>query len=629
MVRSDSSCAGVMFTLDTESGFKDVILISASYGLGETVVQGVVDPDEYYVFKTMLKQGKKAIIRKHLGTKTVKMIYGHRDEELVKTVNVSKEDRGRYVLTEDEIIELANCACIIEDHYSNKSCRYMPMDIEWAKDGDGEKVGSGELFIVQARPETVHAHRDTSAYETYLLKEQGKILCSGRAIGQKVGQGIANCISSVEEINKFKKGGVLVTTMTNPDWEPIMKIASAIVTDKGGRTCHAAIISRELGVPCITGTGVGTEVIHTEQSITVSCCEGLTGNVYNGLLKYEVKKISISEIPRTRTKIMLNVGIPEKAFAYSNLPCAGVGLARIEFILNSYIGIHPLALLNYDLLKFYSKEDHKVAEQVARIDELTSAEPDKPKFFIDSLARGIGRIASAFYPKPVIVRLSDFKSSEYASLVGGYLYEPLENNPMIGWRGASRYYDEKFKPAFELECKAILKARKDIGLTNIKVMVPFCRTPDEGKKVIATMKNFGLVQGKDELEVYMMVEIPSNIIMADEFAKIFDGFSIGSNDLTQLALGLDRDSELVSHIYSERSEPVKRMIKQVIEKAKQAGIKVGICGQAPSDFPDFAAFLVECGIDSISLNPDTVIKTTLVIAEVEKKLGISIDCSGE
>lgn len=620
MVRSDSACAGVMFTLDTESGFKDVVLVSSAYGLGENVVQGTIDPDEYYVFKPTLKAGKEAIIRKHLGSKSQKMIYAYREETATRNVSVPKRHRDRYVLKDGEILQLARWACIIEDHYSAKAGRYVPMDIEWAKDGDGKEVGSGELFVVQARPETVHAHRDRDVYETYVLKEHGDVLVSGRAIGQKIGQGKAKYITSAEQIDKFKKGEVLITKMTDPDWEPIMKMAAAIVTDRGGRTCHAAIVSRELGIPCITGTEHGTDRIRTGQDVTVACCEGLTGHVYGGLLQYEIKKIHVSEIPQIRTKIMLNVGLPEKAFAYAHLPCAGVGLARLEFIINSYIGIHPLALLDYDAHKERAQHDHEFAHLVGKIDKITSAEPDKPKFFVDSLARGIGRIAAAFYPKDVIVRLSDFKTNEYSNLLGGHLYEPEESNPMIGWRGASRYYSEAFRPAFELECKALLKARRDIGLTNIKIMIPFCRTPEEGKKVIDLMGEFGLKQGKDGLEIYMMVEIPSNVMLADEFAQLFDGFSIGSNDLTQLTLGLDRDSELVSHIYSERNEAVKRMIRHVIDVGHQHGVKVGICGQAPSDFPDFAAFLVECGIDSISLNPDTVIKTTLEISKTEARL---------
>lgn len=621
MVRSDSACAGVMFTLDTESGFRDVVLVSASYGLGENVVQGTVDPDEYYVFKPTLKMGNNAIIRKHLGTKKQKMIYAHRDEAATRNVSVPQQESGRYALSEEEILRLARWACTIEEHYSKKSGRYTAMDIEWAKDGDGGEVGTGDLFIVQARPETVHSRRDTEVYETYVLKERGKVLVSGKAIGQKVGAGRANYVTSAEQIGRFKKGEVLVTKMTDPDWEPIMKIAAAIVTDRGGRTCHAAIVSRELGVPCITGTDRGTEKIETGKDVTVACCEGLTGHVYDGLIKYEVEKMHVSEIPQTRTKIMLNVGIPEKAFSYAHIPCSGVGLARLEFIINSYIGIHPLALLDYPNLKARARNEPETERVVKKIDRITSAVLDKPQFFVDSLARGVGRIAAAFYPKDVIVRLSDFKTNEYSNLIGGRFYEPEESNPMIGWRGASRYYSKTFRPAFQLECRALLKARKEIGLSNIKVMIPFCRTPEEGKRVVDLMSEYGLEQGKDGLEIYMMVEIPSNVVLADEFAQLFDGFSIGSNDLTQLTLGLDRDSELVSHIYSERNEAVKRMIRHVIEVGKQSGVKVGICGQAPSDFPDFATFLVECGIDSISLNPDTAIKTTLEIYETEKRLG--------
>jgi pyruvate,water dikinase len=620
MVRSDSACAGVMFTLDTESGFSDVVLVSASYGLGENVVQGTIDPDEYYVFKPTLKRGNNAIIRKHLGSKTQKMIYAHREEAAIRNVAVPKAERGRYVLGEEEILQLARWACTIEDHYSAKAGRYSPMDIEWAKDGDGVEVGTGYLFVVQARPETVHSRRDTDVYQTYVLKDRTKVLVSGRAIGQKVGVGRANHVTSVERIGRFKQGEVLVTKMTDPDWEPIMKSAAAIVTDRGGRTCHAAIVSRELGVPCITGTDCGTERIKTGMDVTVACCEGLTGNVYAGRLEYDIKSMQVSQVPQTRTKVMLNVGLPEKAFSYAHMPCAGVGLARLEFIINSYIGIHPLALLDYRSLKARAKNEPEIGRIVRKIDRITSGVTDKPRFFVDALARGVGRIAAAFYPKDVIVRLSDFKTNEYANLVGGHLYEPAESNPMIGWRGASRYYSGKFRPAFELECKALLKARRVIGLNNIKIMIPFCRTLEEGRKVIELMREFGLVQGEDGLEIYMMVEIPSNVMLADEFAELFDGFSIGSNDLTQLTLGLDRDSELVSHIYSERNEAVKRMIRHVIEVGRERNVKVGICGQAPSDFPDFACFLVDCGIDSISLNPDTVIKTTMEISETERRL---------
>ncbi|HUU81644.1 MAG TPA: phosphoenolpyruvate synthase, partial [Acidobacteriota bacterium] len=606
------------------TGFKDVVFITAAYGLGENVVQGVVNPDEYYVFKPTLKMGKRAIISRKVGDREIKMVYSTGDEETVKNVPITPAERRRYVLEEDEILKLAEWACIIEEHYSKEAGYFKPMDIEWAKDGDGVNVGTGELYIVQARPETIHSQSDTNTYQNFQLLEKGDILATGTAVGTKVGQGVANLIPSTREMSQFNQGEVLVANMTDPDWEPIMKIAAAIVTNKGGRTCHAAIVSRELGIPCVIGAGNADEVITTGQEITVSCCEGETGYVYKGLLKYQVEEINLKELTKTRTKIMMNVGMPEKAFGQRMIPNDGVGLARQEFIINSHIGIHPLALIGYDELKQKAENDHKIAEIVDRIDEITSVYEDKTQFFVDKLAEGISRIAAAFFPNDVIVRLSDFKTNEYENLVGGYLYEPKENNPMIGWRGASRYYDEKFMPAFELECRAIHRARIEVGLTNIKVMVPFCRTPEEGKKVIDLMKSLGLVQGEDGLEVYVMSEIPSNVICADQFADIFDGFSIGSNDLTQLALGLDRDSALVSHIYDERHDAVKRLVAQAIEVAKKKGRKIGICGQAPSDFPDFAEFLVECGIDSISLIPDTVIKTKLAIARKEKELGIII-----
>lgn len=622
MVRSDSAYSGVMFSIDTETGFKDAVLITAAYGLGENVVQGIVNPDEYYVFKPTLKQGKRAIISRKVGDRDIKMVYSMDDESTVKNVPTTLAERHRYVLDDDEILKLAEWACIIEDHYSQEAGYFKPMDIEWAKDGDGVNVGTGELFIVQARPETIHSQKDSNVYETYRLLDTGPVLCSGTAVGTKIGHGVARVINSTLEMDQFREGEVLVTTMTDPDWEPIMKIAAAIVTNKGGRTCHAAIVSRELGIPCIIGTGNADEVIKTGQEVTVSCCEGETGHVYEGILKYEVEKLNLEELPKTKTKIMMNVGIPEQAFSQGMIPNDGVGLAREEFIINSHIGIHPLALLDYDKLKEKAKTDQKVAGVVYKIDDITSVYEDKKQFFINKLAEGISRIAAGFYPNDVIVRLSDFKTNEYENLLGGYLYEPTESNPMIGWRGASRYYDEKFMPAFELECLALLKARNEVGLTNIKVMVPFCRTPEEGKKVIELMKRFGLVQGENGLEIYVMCEIPSNVVCADEFAKIFDGFSIGSNDLTQLTLGLDRDSSLVAHLYNERNTAVKRLIKQVIDVAKKKGRKIGICGQAPSDFPDFAEFLVECGIDSMSLIPDTVIKTRLLVAKKEKELGI-------
>ena len=606
MIRSDLASSGVIFSIDTESGFKKVVFITGSWGLGENVVQGKVNPDEYYVFKPTLKKGFNSIVGKKLGSKEIKMVYTS-GAERVKNIKTTEEERNSFVLKDEETLKLAEWAVIIEDHYGK------PMDIEWAKDGSNDK-----LYIVQARPETVHSQQDVNVIKTYRLVEDGKVLVEGQAVGQMIGQGTVNIIKSAKEIEKFKKGEVLVTDMTDPDWEPIMKIAAAIVTNKGGRTCHAAIVSRELGIPCLIGTEKGTESVHNGQKVTVSCAEGERGKIYEGLLKFKIDELKLEELPKTKTKIMMNVGIPEKAFIQGQIPCDGVGLAREEFIINSYIGIHPLALINYEELKKSDKSEIK--EIVAEIDEKTKAYSDKVQFFIDNLAQGIGKIAAGFYPNDVIVRLSDFKTNEYANLIGGKLYEPEESNPMIGWRGASRYYDEEFKPAFGLECIAIKKVREEMGLTNVKVMVPFCRTPEEGKKVVEIMKEYGLVQRENDLELYVMCEIPSNVIAAEEFAEIFDGFSIGSNDLTQLTLGLDRDSELVSHIYDERNIAVKRLVKQVIDVAKRRGRKIGICGQAPSDYPEFAEFLVECGIDSMSLNPDTVIKTKLLVAEKEKKL---------
>lgn len=623
MIRSDSASAGVIFSIDTESGFEDAVFITASWGLGENVVQGAVNPDEYYVFKPTLKDAKCPIIGKRVGSKKIKMIYNASGggKEPVKNIDTTPEERGSYVLNDDEIIQLAKWTCIIEDHYEKA------MDIEWAKDGDGVNVGTGELFILQARPETVHSQSTKNVLETYVLKETGNVIITGQAVGTKIGQGRAHIIEDTAHIHEFKKGEILVTDMTDPDWEPIMKIAGAIVTNRGGRTCHAAIISREMGIPCVIGTVNGTEAIKNGAEITVSCAEGETANIYEGLLKFEIDKLDLDTVPATKTMIMMNVGIPEKAFTECQIPNEGVGLAREEFIINSHIGIHPLALYYFDDLKAKAEAgDAEIAEIVKKIEAKTTAYPnDKKQFFIDKLAEGVGRIGAGFYPKDVIVRLSDFKSNEYANLIGGTLYEPVESNPMIGWRGASRYYDEKYKPAFELECKALLKARNDMGLNNIKLMVPFCRTPEEGRRVIEVMKEFGLVQGENDLEVYVMCEIPSNVISADAFCDVFDGFSIGSNDLTQLTLGLDRDSDLVAHIFDERNEAVKTMVRMVIDVAKRRGKKIGICGQAPSDFPEFATFLVECGIDSMSLIPDTVIKTRLAVAEKEKELGIKAD----
>ncbi|MFN3567571.1 MAG: phosphoenolpyruvate synthase, partial [Caldimicrobium sp.] len=614
MVRSDKASSGVMFTLDTESGFRDVVYITGAWGLGEYVVQGKVNPDEFYVFKPTLKMGYKPILSKKLGSKHVKLVYGNSRARPLKEVTTTKEERESFVLSDEEILKLAEWAIVIEEHYGR------PMDIEWAKDGDGNEVGTGELFIVQARPETVHAIKDVKFYEIYRLKGEGKVLTTGKAVGSKIGQGRARVILDVGGIGAFQPGEVLVTTMTDPDWEPIMKKASAIVTDKGGRTCHAAIVSRELGIPCIVGTENATKVVKDGSEITIDCTQGEEGRVLEGLIPFEVERIDLENLPKTKTKIMMNVGIPEQAFAQAQIPNDGVGLARLEFIINSHIGIHPLALVHFEELKSKAASDRKLKKVVQEIEKRTFGYRNKAEFFVDKLAQGVATIAAAFYPNDVIVRLSDFKSNEYANLVGGYLFEPEEHNPMIGWRGASRYYDSKFEPAFALECKALVKVRNEMGLFNVKVMIPFCRTPEEGIKVMQVMEKYGLKRGENGLEIYVMCEIPSNVILAEEFAEIFDGFSIGSNDLTQLTLGLDRDSELVSHLYDERNPAVKKMIKEVIEIAKRKGRKIGICGQAPSDFPDFAEFLVECGIDSISLTPDTVVKTRLIVAEKEKSL---------
>ena len=522
----------------------------------------------------------------------------------VKNIPVDKNLRRNFCITDKEVLKLAEWACIIEDHYSKEAGYFKPMDMEWAKDG-----ATGDLYIVQARPETVQSQRDFSVLETYKLKEAGKVLAHGAPVGSKIGSGKANVILNASQINKFKKGEVLVTDMTDPDWVPIMKIASAIVTNRGGRTCHAAIISRELGIPCVVGTNNASKVIKSGKKVTVAC-EGETGNVYDGELKFSVKRTSLKKLKKPKhTKIMMNLGSPELAFESSFIPNDGVGLARLEFIINSYIRIHPLALLNYNKLT-----DHKVIRQ---IDELTFGYDNKTEFFVDKLAQGVATIAAAFHPKDVIVRLSDFKSNEYANLIGGTEYEPEEDNPMIGWRGASRYYDPKYRDAFALECKAMKKVREEMGLTNLKIMVPFCRTIEEGKKVLDVMKKNGLARGKNGLEVYVMCEIPANVILGEEFCKIFDGFSIGSNDLTQLTLGVDRDSELVSHVYDERNEAVKTLIRNIIKIGKKKKRKVGICGQAPSDYPEFVRFILKEGIDSMSLNPDTVIKTTIDLAKMK------------
>ncbi|MFB3886885.1 MAG: phosphoenolpyruvate synthase [Thermodesulfobacteriota bacterium] len=609
MVRSDKACSGVMFTMDTESGFPDVVYITGSYGLGENIVQGVINPDEFYVFKPCLHKNYKPIVQKTLGSKEIKMIYAVEGESSTKNVPVAAHDRSSFILKDEEIILLAQWGAKIEEHYSKRAGSYMPMDIEWGKDGITQ-----QLFILQARPETVKSQREINVLETYALKEKGRVLVEGKSVGEKIGAGPVNVIASAREIGRFKKGEILVTQMTDPDWEPVMKVASGIVTDRGGRTCHAAIISRELGIPCVVGTGNGSEILKDYRSATVCCAEGETGLVYEGLLDFEVKRFDMAHLERPHTKIMMNVGNPDNAFHLSFIPNDGVGLARLEFIINNFIRIHPMALVHFDTLD----DEHAKRE----IEQLTAGYEDKKLFFIDRLAQGVAKIAAAFYPKDVIVRMSDFKTNEYANLIGGFRFEPVEDNPMIGFRGACRYYDKGYQEGFGLECLAMKKVRDEMGLTNVKLMVPFCRTVEEGRLVIAEMRNYGLVQGQNGLEIYVMCEVPSNVIMADEFSEIFDGFSIGSNDLTQLVLGLDRDSEKVSHVFDERDPAVKRMVQLVIEKVKKNGKKIGICGQAPSDYPEFAEFLVRCGIDSISLNPDTVIKTTDKILQTEKELGI-------
>ena len=607
MIRSDVACSGVMFTLDTESGFRDAVVINGAWGLGEAVVQGMATPDEWIVYKPTLKLGFRPVVARKLGVKEVKMVFGDNGNGGTQVRDVVESQRKRFCLADFEVLQLADWACKIEDHYSKRAGKSQPMDIEWAKDGI-----TGELFILQARPETVHTQNTTNYIENYNLTGiHGAPLTSGVAVGEKIGQGTAHIMLDASKLRNFKEGEILVTSMTDPAWEPIMKRASAIVTERGGRTCHSAIISRELGIPCIVGTGDATEKIRTGSEVTVSCAEGDVGNVYYGKIDYKVEKHKITDKERPTTQILMNVGDPDHAFAVSRLPNDGVGLARLEFIINNHIGIHPMALVNYPNLR--NRADIElIAERIH--------EEDPKDFFVRSLAEGVGRIAAAFYPKPVIVRMSDFKSNEYAMLIGGKEFEPIEENPMIGFRGASRYYDDRYKAGFRLECLAMQCAREDMGLTNIKPMIPFCRTVEEGRKVIAIMAEHGLKQGENDLEIYAMCELPANVVFADEFLEVFDGYSIGSNDLTQLALGLDRDSEMVAHLFDERNGAVEKMVAMAIDAAKRAGKKIGICGQAPSDYPEFAEFLVERGINSISLNPDTVIRTTHHILEFEKSL---------
>lgn len=593
MVAVRSEAAGVMFTLDTESGFRDVVVINSIYGLGENIVQGRVSPDEFTVFKPTM-----ALLKKKLGRKRLKMI--PTADSKTDNIEVSEEDQHRFSITDEQVRTLAQWGIEIEKHYGK------PMDIEWALDED-----YGTLFIVQARPETVQSQKDPNRIEHYKRLEDGEVVIKGTSVGNKIASGHAKIIEDLKDIDTFNDGDILVTTMTDPDWVPIMKKSAAIITNRGGRTCHAAIVSRELGIPCVVGTGDATEHIKSGDALTVSCAEGDEGVVYRGLLKYDVETTDVTNLKRPKTKIMMNIGSPEHAFVYAQIPNDGVGLAREEFIIDAHIKIHPMALLRFNELT-----DEEVRGQ---IHELTVGYADKAAYFVDKLAEGIGMIGAAFYPNDVIVRFSDFKSNEYANLIGGKLFEPNENNPMIGWRGASRYYSENFKEAFALECAAMKRVRDDMGITNVKAMVPFCRDLTEADKVLALMAENGLKRGENGFQVYMMVEIPSNVILAEQFAERFDGFSIGSNDLTQLTLGVDRDSHIVAHIYDENNEAVKELIRATIEIGKEKGIKVGICGQAPSDSPEFAAFLVEEGIDSMSLAPDTIVQTTIQTNDIEAK----------
>ena len=597
MVRSETGSSGVMFTLDTESGFQDVVFITASYGLGETVVQGAVNPDEFYVHKPTFEAGRPAVLRRNLGSKAIKMVYAGDGEmgRSVETVKVDAEDRNRFCLSDEDVTELTRQALTIEKHYGR------PMDIEWAKDGD-----TGKLFIVQARPETVRSRKGLHTMERYLLKEKGTVLVEGRSIGHRIGAGPARIVTSINEMDRVQEGDVLVTDMTDPDWEPVMKRSAAIITDRGGRTCHAAIIARELGIPAVVGCGNASELVQEGQELTVSCAEGDTGLVYDGRLDFELRENSVESMPTLPFRIMMNVGNPDRAFDFQAMPNEGVGLARLEFIINRMIGVHPKALLNFESLPGDIKQT--VEKRIAGYDSPVD-------FYVDKLVEGISTLAAAFYPKPVIVRLSDFKSNEYANLIGGTLYEPDEENPMLGFRGASRYISDSFRDCFELECRALTRVRDEMGLNNVEVMVPFVRTPGEGRQVVELLAENGLERGREDLRVIMMCELPANALQADEFLEHFDGFSIGSNDLTQLTLGLDRDSGIVAHLFDERNEAVKSLLGSAIAACRRANKYVGICGQGPSDHPDLAKWLMEQGIDSVSLNPDSVLDTWFFLAE--------------
>jgi pyruvate,water dikinase len=605
MVRSDLGGAGVMFSIDTESGFRDAVLINAAWGLGESVVQGTVNPDEFLVHKPTLREGFRPILQRRLGSKELKLVYDEGGTRQTRSVPVPPEERARFVLSDDEVLVLARWAVAVEDHYSARRGAPTPMDMEWARDG-----ATGELFLLQARPETVHARREGPSLEQYVLEGTAPVLAAGRAVGEKVGAGGARVIRSVGDLARLGEGEVLVTEMTDPDWEPVLKRAAAIVTDQGGRTCHAAIVARELGIPAVVGTETGTTAVPDGEDVTVSCAEGTEGRIYRGRVPFRVERTDVSGLARPHTHILVNVGDPGEAFRLSALPCDGVGLARLEFIIGSHIRVHPMALLHPE----------RVADprERAEVERLAAGSADRGAYFVDRLAEGVGTIAAAFWPRPVIVRLSDFKSNEYAGLLGGAAFEPAEENPMLGFRGASRYYDERYREGFALECRAMRRVRGEMGLRNLKLMVPFCRTVQEGRLVLAELARNGLLRGEDGLEVYVMCEIPSNVLLAREFAEVFDGFSIGSNDLTQLVLGVDRDSALVARLFDERDEAVRRMVAAAIREVHAAGRPVGICGQAPSDYPEFARFLVEEGIDSISLNPDVVVRTTLQVLEMER-----------
>ena len=600
MVRSETGTSGVMFTIDTESGFNDVVFITASYGLGEMVVQGAVNPDEFYISKALLNAGKPAVIRRNLGSKQQKMVYAdeHSAGKSVKIVPVDKAERNQFSLSNEELVELAKQALIIEKHYGHA------MDIEWAKDGDSNK-----LFIVQARPETVKSRESQNVMERYILKEKGDVICEGRSIGQRIGAGTVRVVNSIHEMDKVQEGDVLVSDMTDPDWEPVMKRAAAIITNRGGRTCHAAIIARELGVPAIVGCGNATDLLTDGQAVTVSCAEGDTGYIYEGQLDFEIQNNSIESMPDLAFKIMMNVGNPDRAFGFAQIPNEGVGLARLEFIINRMIGVHPKALLNMNTLP---------REIVQAIQERMAGYASPIDFYVDKLVEGISTLAVAFKDKKVIVRMSDFKSNEYANLIGGKLYEPSEENPMLGFRGASRYVSENFRDCFELECRALKRVRDEMGLTNVEIMIPFVRTTEEARKVIELLEKNGLKRGENGLRVIMMCELPTNALLAEEFLQYFDGFSIGSNDLTQLTLGLDRDSGIVSQSFDERDPAVKKLLKMAIDACNAQGKYIGICGQGPSDHPDLAMWLMEQGITSVSLNPDSVLDTWFFLAKTEK-----------